>query len=129
MNLTRKYKLHKLGIPMESKILEIFEFVESRISNLYPFKMVEFPDFVFYMDSSNLNILQYCTLNRCLSIRYNGLWDYMEREYSLKYDDIQSFLQNQIEEYYKPKFKSTVITYMIHIEAVEHAYSMTKNTR
>ncbi len=69
MNLTRKYKLYKLGIPTDFELVTFFEMVESKFFNLQIFETEMQKQWKFFMDSDGFNILQYNT--NILYVRFN----------------------------------------------------------
>ncbi len=70
-NLLRKYKLHILGIPVDNKSLKIFEFLNSKLSNLQPFETSIFPDYVFYMNNEIDRIMQLNKKSGILEIKFS----------------------------------------------------------
>ncbi len=128
MILLRQYKLWKLNIPVDSKFIEIFEFVNSTISNLQTFEMSEYADWLFFMNSENLNILQFETKKRILYVRYSNFWEVLETKYNLEYSDIQPFIQSLVEEAYKIKVETTAWVTLTALTVVEEAYKIKVET-
>ncbi len=106
MNLTRQYKLWKLGVPMGLGFLEILEFVDSKISNLQKFRMGDYPEYEFYMNADNECVLDYHMVGRYLYVRHQDFWEVLQNKYKIEYSDIRIFLHNKVEEGYGLDIKS-----------------------
>ncbi len=101
MNLSRQYKLWKLGISVDSEYLKIFEFMDSKILNLQPFECFEYPGSVFYMDNYGSCVFENRTSANQICVKYDGLWEKMEKYYCIEYPEVQKFLCGLIEYNYK----------------------------
>ncbi len=103
MNLERRYKLYKLGICPDDKVLKFFEFVESRISNLQRFRILAHPEFIFYMNSDGKRVMEYDEKSNTLNVRYVGIWEDTLCGYGINGFHIQNFLVFLIGDIYKTK--------------------------
>ncbi len=122
MQLLRQYKLHRLGIPIDSKYLNIFKFVDSKFLNLQKFEMEGYPSVGFYMDSKNSAIIQFNTVNKYVGIKYIGFWEVLESRYGLQEEDIRDFIKNISEYVYKIKGDNVYYYQMYEIESIESSY-------
>ena len=61
-----------------------------------------YPDSVFFFKEDEYQF-EYDTANGHLWCRYSSIWTVFEKEYSMKYNDIQSLIKNQVEEHFKCK--------------------------
>ncbi len=128
MNLTRVYKLWKLNIPIDSKHLIIFEFVESKLLNLQKFEIKGYPKSVFFMNFNGEYILQiFENKNKYLYVRYPDFWEVLEDEYKLEFSDIQLFLQILVENIYKTKVDTTKYKIKEMFSFVEESYKNSLN--
>jgi hypothetical protein len=64
----------------------------------------------FFKDDSC--VIEYNTKSGYLWLSYKDIWSIFEKEYHLKYDEVRSFIKNQVEEHFKckgvtPKFYDT----------------------
>ncbi len=101
MNLTRKFKLHKLGIKPEPNIKKAFKFLESRFFNLQKFEIGSYPNWRFYMSLDNQNVLQYDTITKIMYVQYADFWTVLENKYKLDHQDIKKFIYNITTENYE----------------------------
>ncbi len=124
MNLTRRYKLYKLGICPDDKDSKLFKFVESKILNLQKFELSRYPRFVFYMNSDNQCIFEYDIKDKTLSVRYSGFWEVLEDVYMLT--DFMDFIKSMVLEIYKMKVDTTSLLIFDDIALVEEVYKMKK---
>jgi hypothetical protein len=93
MNLTRKYKIHRLTPCLKGKDLEIIEFIESEIKGLKPIKNDDYPKSTFYINSKSQTILNQDDDNDVLWVKYYNFWEVLEEKYLLKYADVQDIIQ------------------------------------
>ncbi len=129
MNLIRQYKLWKLGVPVDSKILEVFEFVESKISNLQTFEIAEYPEFVFFMNSEKQEILEFEIKKRHVRVRYSDFWGVLQIKYKIAYYDIQKFIHAIVEDMYKLNIYTTDFGFSFGFVNVEEAYTRKFGTK
>ncbi len=74
MEIVRKYKLYKLGISQDANLVEFFEFVEFKISNLQKFKISKTPKRDYYMNSSGECIIEDNKINDYVGLKYKDLY-------------------------------------------------------
>ncbi len=104
MNLIRKLKISNLtNLPLEGIDKKIVDFVNSKLNDLIPFKWVEFPDSVFYMNSLGLCVLHIDNKNNFLYIRWSGFWEILVNTFELEYGYIQVLLKYMVEKSFKQK--------------------------
>jgi len=60
---------------------------------------VKYPDTIFLF-KDDICYIEYNTKNGYLWLKYSTIWSILEKEYSLKYEEIQSFIMNQVEEHF-----------------------------
>ncbi len=92
MQLVRQHKLHMIGIKVDSKILEIFDFVNSKILNL---EKIVIMDMWYFMNDTSI-MFSYNTSNRTVGVNDVLIWDVLETEYGVEYHEIQNFLHYEI---------------------------------
>ncbi len=100
-NLFRKYKLYKLGICPDDKDLNMFEFIDSKISNLQTFKMEEYRGLLFFMNTDGENIIQFDARKNCLYAKYSGFCKILQSEYRLENPEIEIFIRSLVDNYVK----------------------------
>ena len=105
MNIIRKYKLYRLGIPIDNDCLKIIKFIESNVLNLTEFKDPVYPDFVFYM-KGDINMLQYNIKYKEVHVRYEGLCSVFSKQFNLEDTEIQQIIKDIVEEHYKLKVET-----------------------
>jgi hypothetical protein len=93
MNLTRKYKIHRLTPCLNEQELEIINFIESKIKGLEAVKNDKNPKSTFYINSKGQIILERDDKNDILWVRYKDFWKVLEEKYLLKYADVQDIIQ------------------------------------
>lgn len=62
----------------------------------------KYPDYVLFYKEGRRQF-DYNTKNGYLLCRYSSIWSVFEKEYYMKYDDIQSLIKNLVEEHFKCK--------------------------
>ncbi len=126
MNVSRNYKLWKLGVPVDSKYLKIFKFVDSKILNLQIFNYYKYPDCVLYMNNEGLSILWFSVPTKCLYVRDSKFWRVLESNYSLSYDDIELLIRNIVEGVYKLEIHKIQKKNERHLDEAEKSYKTLK---
>ncbi len=107
MNISRSYKLWKLGIPVGSKHLVIFEYVESKLLNLEPFVVQGISYSVYYMNKEGKCFFEYKQTPSVdvVKIRFLELWEtlvnYCREDDVNREDDVKDFLYDFIADVYK----------------------------
>jgi len=91
----RNIKLHQLGIDVDEKYIEIYNFLEENLNNLKEFKSDKNPKSLYYgKDKGNIVLewYNYKGVNEktdTLYVDYIKIWDVFKTKYKIKYDDIQ----------------------------------------
>ncbi len=134
MNLTRQYKLWKLDIPIDSKYIEIFKYLESKLFNLQIYEMADKPEWIFFMNSENVNVLQFNKQDLSLYTNYDNVWSDLEKKYSVKMDetvfhDMRSLLGNMVSGEYDLKINETARGMIVRLPAIEKSYRLTTKSR
>jgi len=96
MNLTRKYKIHRLSPCLNKKEIEIISFIENKLKGLKLVKKDEYPQYRFYVNSDDETILQQSITSDRLLIGYKGFWEVLETTYLLEYIDIQDIIRYMV---------------------------------
>jgi len=96
MNLTRKYKIHRLSPCLNKKEIEIISFIESMLKRLKLVKRDDYPESIFYVNSDDKFILEHDDENGRLWVRYNDFWEVLEEKYLLEYIDIQDIIRYMV---------------------------------
>ncbi len=125
MNLLRKHKLQKLGIPPGEKYLEVLDFVNFKLSKVQKFEMVEYPNLVFYMKSGML-FLQYDKTSKIFSIRYRDFVDTLMTVYKIPYDYIKDFFREIFSEIYSLTIDEINLSWSVPSHKVETTYEVRK---
>jgi len=60
----------------------------------------KYPDVVFFFKDDEATF-EYDAKNRYLWCRHSTVWSVFEKEYGMKYNDIQYLIKNQVEEHFK----------------------------
>ncbi len=107
MNLVRKIKISKItSVEFTEKEKEIIDFINSKLSDLIPFKHDNYPLSIFYMSSNGKWILEQDNNIDRLYIRFDNFWQVLQTKYSMGYNDIQILLQYMVEQAFKEKVTS-----------------------
>jgi hypothetical protein len=81
----------------------VIKWLNKRLGNLTPKKHKDFPDVVFYVDSSNNVILQNDKLNEHVYIHYGDIWPHLEKIFHIGHNDVKSIIKVWLEDTYKLK--------------------------
>jgi len=109
MNLTRKYKIHRLSPCLNDAEIEIINFIENKIKDLKPIKKDEYPQSIFYLDSDGLSILEQDDINDKLWVRHKDFWEVLETKYLLKYTEIQDIIYCMVLTHLKFRISTTLL--------------------
>jgi len=96
MNLTRKYKIHRLTPCLNVEELEIVTFIENKIKGLKPIKKEEYTQYTYYVNSDDETILKQDYINDRLMVKYNGFWVVLQNKYLLKYTEAQDIIRYMV---------------------------------
>ena len=108
MNIIRKYKLHRLGIPVDKDCLRIIKFIEDNILNLEKVEMKDkYPDSIFYFNDKYECILELEKLE--LYVIYEGIWDVFHKQFNLGDVEIQQIMKYLVEKDYNYNVKVKTI--------------------
>ncbi len=123
MNLIRKYKISKiLHQPLTGIEGEIIELNHSWLNDLIPFKMFEYTDSIYYMNSKGEYVLEQDNKYDRLWVRYKDFWSVLESKYLMKYKDIQILLKFMVEEAFKQKVATPTKEFASQFLEVEEAF-------
>jgi hypothetical protein len=61
---------------------------------------VKYPDYIFFFKGNN-SWFEYNTKNKYLYCSYEFVWSVFEKEFGLKYDEIQLLIKTLVEEYFE----------------------------
>ena len=81
----------------------VIKWINKHLGNLTPKKHKDFPNVVFYVDSSNNVILQYIKLNEYVYIHYGDIWSHLENIFHIGHNDAKSIIEVWLEDTYKLK--------------------------
>jgi len=81
----------------------VIKWLNKHLGKLTPKKHKDFPDVVFYVDSSNNVILQYAKLNEHVYIHYGDIWSLLEKIFHIGHNDVKSIIKIWLEDTYKLK--------------------------
>ena len=76
-------------------------YLNKNFGNLTPKKHKDYPNTVFYVNSSNEVMMEYDKENEDVYIHYEYIWLKIESLFHLNYGDIQSIMKVWVEEAYK----------------------------
>ncbi len=126
MNLLRKYKLYKLGIPIEEELLKRFESLELELSGLVEFIIPEFKSWVFYMNPEGCNVLQICLDGNFINVVNDGAWNFLNINYDAN-SGIGDLYKNMIENFCG--VKTGLVFYQTNNipSTIDYAYKIFKN--
>jgi hypothetical protein len=79
----------------------VIKWLDKHFGDLTPKTTEEYPNSVFYVNSSNEVMMKYDKKNEYVFIRYENIWSKIELLFHLNYDDIQSIMKVWLEEAYK----------------------------
>ncbi len=124
MNLTRRYKLYKLGICPDDKHSEILTFLDSKLLNLQTFEMPEYDGWVFFMTKEGENIMQLDAQLNYLFIKYDEFTEVLNEKFMLDDDDIQDFIRDFLKDTHKTSLNLTCFDQLVSkiTGVVEKAY-------
>ncbi len=93
MSIVRKYKLYKLGIPQKKNDVELFEFLESEISEFEYFTHKKLPNSKFFMKKIGIFRLEYFEKNKNLYVVYSDFWDVLKTTHHLTSEEIKLIMK------------------------------------
>ena len=108
LNVINEYLGTKFKLNEDDKIMffeEIFKKLQVKINK------EQFPNSVFFFNEDIVYMeLDVNSKERFLYCSYRYIWSIFEREFSMEYKDVQSFIKSRMEEY----FKSELVTPVVH---------------
>ena len=113
MNLVRKYKIHRLSPCLNEKELEIVTFIENKLKGLKPIKKNDYHESILYVDSGGETILEQDNKNDRLMVKYNGVWEVLQRKYLLNYTEIRDIVQYMVLKYLKFRVSTLVMSFSV----------------
>jgi len=92
-----------MNIQVNSNQLErvVIKWLNKHYGNLTPKKHKDRPNSVFYVNSSNLVMMEYNQENERVYIHYDHIWSKIESLFHLNYRETQSIMKAWLEEAYK----------------------------
>jgi hypothetical protein len=79
----------------------VIKWLNKNFGNLIPKKHKDYPDSVFYVNSSNNILMEYGQESDRIFIHDNQIWSKIESLFHLEYDDTKSIMKVWLEETYK----------------------------
>ncbi len=98
-NIQRQHKLHSFKIPIDSKYIELFKFVESKFSELQEFNSLSLRNWVFFMDLKGICVLQYFKGKKALHINHDVFLEVFKNA-DVNEQDMNLFLQKTFTDKY-----------------------------
>ncbi len=104
MNLVRKIKISKLiSVEFTEIETEIIEFINSKLSDLIPYKYTNLPKSMFYMSPAGKWLLEQDDSDNILRVRYEDFWNVLQSKYWMEQEDIENLLKYMVEQSFKSK--------------------------
>ena len=97
--LTRKVLSEKYN-PERSKIIEMTDFLMSKMNGCELFKHKDYPSLIFYIKNDgtkNEFLFEKDEKNKVFFIKYSGIWEVFKNRFGMQYADIQAFTQDTFE--------------------------------
>jgi len=94
----RNIKLHQLGIDVDKKYIEIYNFLEDNLKGLREFHNDKYPNNLYYGKGGNNIVIKWYNFKLCESvdntlwIHYDKIWAVFEMKYYMQYNDIKKLL-------------------------------------
>ena len=125
MNLVRKIKISKLtDTHLTGVDKEIVDFIESILSDLIPFHMVNDTTSIYYMKPNGDWILDQDNALGRLWVR-EDFWRLLQTKYFIDYKEVQNIIKYLVEQAFKQKVSTPGICTGEHIPSVEEAFKKT----
>ncbi len=128
MNLIRSIKINKLGIAIPEKEKEIINFVNSILDDLIPYKHINYPKSMFYMNTVGKWILEQDDRNDVLRVRYDIFWSVLENKFLMTYTDIRVLLKYMVEDSFKKRMSKPSVIKFAKRESVEEEFNVSRAT-
>jgi hypothetical protein len=98
----------------------IIKLLNKKYGNLEPFETNQYLDNIFFMKDKQV-IFDYDKKNGLVHISYNNIWSFLERIFSMEYEQIQEVTKLWVEEHYNLRVTTTLICFPpIHRKVEEH---------
>ncbi len=132
VKLKRLYSLYCLGIEQLPIYKNIFEFVESKISELEKFEMLHIKDSLFYMDKSGKCAMEYNKNTKTIWIEKDLSWGMFISKYRSDLNGYKTLISIMLEKYHYlkiiPEYIQHYAAATIIYKKVEDSYKLNKST-
>ena len=126
MNLVRAYKLKLLGIAIDPLHYEIIEFLNDKFNDLTKASYNTGLN-LYYFNFKNEYVFEK-TYKNDLLVRYENIWEVLEKKYLMSFENIQKILKFIIETKYKYVISNERVFYMFSIDFQWKEYDYTTIT-
>jgi hypothetical protein len=95
---------------MKNEILykTIIKLLNKKFGDLKPYETDQHPDNIFFMKDKQV-IFDYDKKNGLVYISYDDIWSFLERIFSMEYEQIQEVTKLWVEEHYNLRVTTTFI--------------------
>jgi hypothetical protein len=108
----------------ENKLYETaIKWINKNYGDLEPYETEEYPDYIFFMKNKEV-VFEYNKKNGVVIISYNKIWSFLEKIFSMEYEQIQEVTKLWVEEHYKLGVTTTVKDVITYLDEVEEHYKL-----
>ena len=102
----------KVIITESQKNIAIIKYLNSEFSDLTPYETEKYPDYIFFMKDGEV-VFDYNKENGVVYISYDKIWSFLKNFFGLEYEEIQGLTKKWVEEHYKLRVITTLVTFSI----------------
>jgi hypothetical protein len=108
----------------ENKLYETaIKWINKNYGDLEPYETEKYPDYIFFIKNKDV-VFEYNKKNGVVIISYNKIWSFLEKIFSMEYEQIQEVTKLWVEEHYKLGVTTTLTVIHIGDKRVEEHYKL-----